>query len=104
MLSRSHPGKIRVAVCNRPTALEIQVSDDGRGLALAKLRERAAVRELSDELVAEQIFASGVTTAEAVNQVAGRGVGLASDCLQRYPRGLRRLEAQPLLRDARQAR
>jgi predicted ATPase/HPt (histidine-containing phosphotransfer) domain-containing protein/PAS domain-containing protein len=69
-------GTIRVSVRTRPSGCEIEISDDGRGLAIDKLRERAERRELSDEAVADQIFLSGVSTAETVGRVAGRGVGL----------------------------
>jgi HPt (histidine-containing phosphotransfer) domain-containing protein len=69
-------GTIQVSVRSCHDAFELHISDDGRGLALEKLRERAGQRALSDEAVAEQIFVSGVSTADTVDRVAGRGVGL----------------------------
>ncbi|CAK0753621.1 Hpt domain-containing protein [Gammaproteobacteria bacterium] len=63
--------------------MELHISDDGRGLALHKLYEKAlAAGEFqgadrpSPETVAELIFKSGCSTAEAVTQVSGRGVGM----------------------------
>ncbi|SDR22079.1 ATP-binding protein [Paraburkholderia tuberum] len=64
-------------------ALQITVSDDGRGLALAKIRGAAIERgwidadaALSDEAIAEMIFRSGFSTAQTVSEISGRGVGM----------------------------
>lgn len=63
--------------------LQITLSDDGRGLALARIRGIAMERgwidqdtELSDEAIAEFIFRPGFSTAERVTEVSGRGVGM----------------------------
>jgi two-component system, chemotaxis family, sensor kinase CheA len=64
-------------------ALQITLSDDGRGLALGRIRSIASARgwldadaQLSDELVADFIFHPGFSTAEKVTEVSGRGVGM----------------------------
>ncbi|MBC8748220.1 two-component system chemotaxis sensor kinase CheA [Paraburkholderia sp. WC7.3g] len=64
-------------------ALQITISDDGRGLALAKIRAAAIERgwidadaALSDEAIAELIFRSGFSTAQTVSEISGRGVGM----------------------------
>ncbi|OLL31403.1 chemotaxis protein CheA [Burkholderia sp. SRS-W-2-2016] len=64
-------------------ALQITISDDGRGLALAKLRAAALERGwieadavLEDEAIAELIFRSGFSTAQSVSEISGRGVGM----------------------------
>ncbi|MGF6609716.1 two-component system chemotaxis sensor kinase CheA [Paraburkholderia sp. WSM4175] len=64
-------------------ALQITISDDGRGLALAKIRAAAIERgwieadaALSDEAIAEMIFRSGFSTAQTVSEISGRGVGM----------------------------
>jgi HPt (histidine-containing phosphotransfer) domain-containing protein/HAMP domain-containing protein len=64
-------------------ALQITLSDDGRGLALGRIRSIASARgwldadaKLSDELVADFIFHPGFSTAEKVTEVSGRGVGM----------------------------
>lgn len=63
--------------------LRMLLRDDGRGLALAKIRERALERglieqgaALNDEQVAQLIFLPGFSTAEHVTEVSGRGVGM----------------------------
>ncbi|MCS6996085.1 MAG: type IV pili methyl-accepting chemotaxis transducer N-terminal domain-containing protein [Casimicrobiaceae bacterium] len=60
----------------------IEVSDDGGGLSLGKLRAVAEARgldvaALDERALAELIFAPGVSTAASVSEVAGRGDGLA---------------------------
>ncbi|HEY8943558.1 MAG TPA: GAF domain-containing protein, partial [Polyangiaceae bacterium] len=69
-------GRIDVRMRTGANSFELQISDDGRGLSLRKLRERSGDGSLSDEAAAEQIFASGTSTAETIGHVAGRGVGL----------------------------
>lgn len=65
--------------------LQITLADDGRGLALDRIRgiarERGWIdadieRTMSDEAVAELIFRPGFSTASAVTEVSGRGVGM----------------------------
>ncbi len=64
--------------------LQITVSDDGRGLALERIRAIAAERGWlddpavanDDEAVAALIFRPGFSTASAVTDVSGRGVGM----------------------------
>jgi two-component system chemotaxis sensor kinase CheA len=63
--------------------LHIELSDDGRGLALHKIRALAVKSNLqdsnaamSDEEVAMHIFRAGFSTAERITDVSGRGVGL----------------------------
>lgn len=57
--------------------------DDGRGLAIDKIKAKAIKdgrlnegEAIEDEAVAEMIFLSGVSTAEALSDVSGRGVGM----------------------------
>ncbi len=61
----------------------VDVSDDGRGLNTEKILKRAVERglvveglPLSDEQIHELIFAPGFSTAEAVTDLSGRGVGM----------------------------
>jgi len=63
--------------------LWMRLRDDGRGLAVAKIRARALAHGLltpeqakDPVLVAQTIFQSGVSTAEQVSEVSGRGVGM----------------------------
>lgn len=73
-------GRVAVVASLRGQEVEIVVEDDGRGLDLTKIRDQATARGLRvprepDEL-ARVIFQPGFTTAGAVSEVSGRGVGL----------------------------
>ncbi|MDE2600215.1 MAG: HAMP domain-containing protein [Rhodocyclaceae bacterium] len=59
------------------------LADDGRGLALNRIREAAVARGLlkadqpaDDEFVAQLIFHSGFSTASKLTDISGRGVGM----------------------------
>ncbi|MFM0035362.1 ATP-binding protein [Paraburkholderia strydomiana] len=76
-------GTVDIEVGVDSGALQITLSDDGRGLALERIRGIAQERgwignddTLSDEAVAEFIFRPGFSTAETVTEVSGRGVGM----------------------------
>lgn len=76
-------GRLRFACEKTPIGTELHISDDGRGLALHKLYEKGLSSGLfkpdsqpSPQDVAELIFQSGLSTAEQVSMVSGRGVGM----------------------------
>jgi two-component system chemotaxis sensor kinase CheA len=61
----------------------LSVGDDGRGLDLPKIRERAIINgliqeheQLSENELKQMIFAPGFSTADKVSDISGRGVGL----------------------------
>ncbi|MBI5256867.1 MAG: AAA family ATPase [Burkholderiales bacterium] len=63
--------------------LWLHLQDDGRGLAIGKIRQRALAQRLltrgargTDDEVAQLIFRSGFSTADTVTEVSGRGVGM----------------------------
>jgi two-component system chemotaxis sensor kinase CheA len=64
--------------------IEIVVGDDGRGINRPRVRAKAlelgligaGQDALSDERIQELIFAPGFSTAEKLNELSGRGVGL----------------------------
>jgi signal transduction histidine kinase len=79
-------GVVRVEL-NRtdPQSIELVVSDDGRGIDLARLRTRMIatgrrtaqeVAAMSDKEIIASIFEPGMTTETAAHAHAGRGVGL----------------------------
>jgi len=68
-------GVIRVHAVRTPSGTLVTVRDDGRGLAVETLRHCEGTTS-PDEVVAERVFASGVSTATAVTASSGRGVGL----------------------------
>jgi HPt (histidine-containing phosphotransfer) domain-containing protein len=72
-------------ICERKSDnhIELHISDDGRGLALHKLYEKGVAGGLFSGSqkptrgeVADVLFRSGLSTAEQVTQVSGRGVGM----------------------------
>ncbi|HEY4350520.1 MAG TPA: MCP four helix bundle domain-containing protein [Paraburkholderia sp.] len=76
-------GAIDIEVGVDKHALQVTLSDDGRGLALSRIRSIAVERgwieahaQVSDEEIAEFIFRPGFSTAEHVTEVSGRGVGM----------------------------
>ena len=76
-------GNIRVDVNKTQDALQFVFADDGRGLALDHIYTKAcaegkvdATQPMSDEAIAELIFMSGLSTAKALTDVSGRGVGM----------------------------
>ncbi|MGA0605154.1 chemotaxis protein CheA [Phenylobacterium sp. VNQ135] len=79
------PAVIRLAAMVSGDEVVIELADDGRGLDMARLRETAAARGLasseelgamSDAAAADLIFRPGFSTAAAVTDLSGRGVGL----------------------------
>jgi two-component system chemotaxis sensor kinase CheA len=74
-------GRISVHLDATDGGAVIRVADDGRGLPLGALRQRAQASDevtgaASDEEVASTIFISGVSTATRVSATSGRGVGM----------------------------
>jgi two-component system chemotaxis sensor kinase CheA len=83
--------------------IEIVVSDDGRGISRERVRAKAAQAGLvgpqeaiTDEQVHELIFSPGFSTAEKLNELSGRGVGL--DVVRKNVNalnGMIKVESQP---------
>ena len=76
-------GLITVTVAQSGNEVAVEVADDGAGLDLARIRQRGLERGLiahdavpTDQELQHLIFAPGFSTAEAVTELAGRGVGL----------------------------
>lgn len=78
-------GRITLQARHEGGAIVIEVSDDGRGLAADKLRAKALASGVITPAQAEQmtdvearqlIFLPGLSTAQAVTSVSGRGVGM----------------------------
>ena len=75
-------GLVTLTACHQGGSVVIEISDDGRGLnrdkLLAKARERGVFvpENPTDQDIWQLIFAPGFSTAEAVTDVSGRGVGM----------------------------
>jgi two-component system chemotaxis sensor kinase CheA len=76
-------GTLTLNAYHKGGSIVIEISDDGRGInkerVLAKAREKGLVgpdEVLPDERIYELIFAPGFSTAEAVTDLSGRGVGM----------------------------
>ncbi len=75
-------GVINLRASQRGGSIVIEVTDDGRGLDVARIRARAAERgmviapDAPDEDVWPVIFEAGFSTAQEVTDVSGRGVGM----------------------------
>jgi two-component system, chemotaxis family, sensor kinase CheA len=74
-------GTVRVNAKQLGSEVVVTVADDGRGIDLARVRQRA--REAGDRMdgvgddeAIYAIFRSGLSTAPVVSEVSGRGVGL----------------------------
>lgn len=80
---KDRSGLITVTVTQEGNEVGVEVRDDGAGLDLARIRQRAVERGLlapdaqpSDDELAQLIFAPGFSTADTVTELAGRGVGM----------------------------
>lgn len=75
-------GTVRMAAFHQGGRIVVEISDDGKGLArdkiLAKAREKGmtVTDEMPDSEVWQLIFMPGFSTAEAVTDLSGRGVGM----------------------------
>ncbi|MHA6197953.1 chemotaxis protein CheA [Pseudomonas wadenswilerensis] len=96
-------GSLRLNAFHDSGMIVLEVSDDGRGLNTERIREKAIARgmldadaQLSDQDIHLLIFEAGFSTAEAVSNLSGRGVGMdvvrsAIDEL----RGIIEIDSQP---------
>ncbi|WP_092168777.1 chemotaxis protein CheW [Bosea sp. OK403] len=78
-------GTIRLAAYHEGGSVTIAISDDGRGLDIARIRRKALqqglaqeaeLERMSDAQISRFIFHPGFSTAESVTAVSGRGVGM----------------------------
>ncbi len=76
-------GRIVLSLSREGGDVLIRLADDGRGINLQKVREKAVERglmsanaNLSDQDVMQFILHAGFSTADKVTQISGRGVGM----------------------------
>lgn len=82
---KNEKGTVRLIAFQDGNTVVIEVTDDGAGINVEKVKEKAIERgilskEQADEMdtnrAAELIFAAGFSTADHISNVSGRGVGL----------------------------
>jgi two-component system chemotaxis sensor kinase CheA len=93
-LDKPRAGRIQLKAYHHSGNIVIEISDDGRGLNKARILKKAIdngiVREgqeLSDQEIFKLVFAAGLSTAEKVTDISGRGVGM--DVVKRNVEALR---------------
>ncbi|KPC54275.1 HAMP domain-containing protein [Amantichitinum ursilacus] len=84
-------GTLKLHVAAHDAQVYLTLNDDGRGLALHRIRDIARARQLlpadahpTDEQIARLVFLPGFSTAAVVTEISGRGVGM--DAVQEFVR------------------
>ncbi|HBB32315.1 MAG TPA: hybrid sensor histidine kinase/response regulator [Cyanobacteria bacterium UBA8803] len=84
-LGKPEKGTVRLEATHRAGMLSITIADDGRGIDLEHLRQKVISKQLvtpemaaqlTEQELMEFIFLPGFSTANAVTEFSGRGVGL----------------------------
>ncbi len=84
-LGKPAQGQLRLRAELRGTAIELEVSEDGRGIDVEAVKRRAVeknlrrqeeVDALNHEQALDLIFLPGLSTRDSASQTAGRGVGM----------------------------
>jgi two-component system chemotaxis sensor kinase CheA len=84
-LGKPAQGRVRLNAYHQGNQVIVEISDDGRGMDVAKIRLRAIelgllqpeeAARLSEAEILDMIFRPGFSTAEQVTEVSGRGVGM----------------------------
>ncbi len=78
-------GTIRIEACHQGNQVVVEISDDGRGIDVQKVRAHAVelgmvsgsqAAGLLDSEILEFVFRPGFSTADEITEISGRGVGL----------------------------
>lgn len=82
---KSPTGSVSLRSYHESSQVVVEVVDDGKGLDIERIKEKAVARRLvtadkaaalTDREVAQLIFHPGLSTADAVSNISGRGVGM----------------------------
>lgn len=82
---KTRTGTIRLSACYEGGSVLIELSDDGAGISLQKIKEKALMKKLFNEEtlnkmtpaeLTDLIFYPGFSTSEIITDVSGRGVGM----------------------------
>lgn len=87
-------GTISIKASTIGSYVQIEIEDDGKGLNIEKIREKATANglisidaKMTNEEVGQLIFEPGFSTSELVTDVSGRGVGM--DVVKRSVQAMR---------------
>jgi chemosensory pili system protein ChpA (sensor histidine kinase/response regulator) len=76
-------GEVVIRLTQQSNDVVVTFSDDGAGLNLARIRQKAIEQGLisvhaqaSDDEVSRLIFVTGLSTADSISEMAGRGIGM----------------------------
>lgn len=80
---KSEHGTVHLTAAHSGADVLIQIKDDGKGLDLDKIREKAIEKkliskdtELSEKQIYSLVFTPGFSTSETLSNISGRGVGM----------------------------
>ena len=83
LMKKPAVGQIELNITRQGTDVIVSFSDDGRGIDVNKIREKAlnvglirGNQSLDEQEIMQLIFHPGFSTAKEVTQISGRGVGL----------------------------
>jgi two-component system chemotaxis sensor kinase CheA len=78
-------GSVKIDIYQKGNQVVIEVSDDGKGMDVEKLKKKAVEKglitpdeaaKMPDEAATDLIFMAGFSTKEAATELSGRGVGM----------------------------
>ncbi len=84
-LGKPQRGLVVCRISREGSSMLLQISDDGRGLDLDKIKQKARALfpaeqpdEMSEAQIADLIFRDSISTKDVASSLSGRGVGLAA--------------------------
>lgn len=76
-------GRVVLKACHQGGNVVVEITDDGRGLNKERIVQKAVAagivkegQELTEQQIFERIFHPGLSTAEKITDISGRGVGM----------------------------
>ena len=78
-------GSVKIDIYQKGNQVVIEISDDGKGMDVEKLKQKAVEKglitpdeavKMTDEAATDLIFMAGFSTKEAATELSGRGVGM----------------------------
>jgi chemosensory pili system protein ChpA (sensor histidine kinase/response regulator) len=83
LAGKSPTGEVVITLAQQSNDVVVTFRDDGAGLNLDRIRQKAVEQglisdeaQLSDAEVSHLIFATGLSTADSISELAGRGIGM----------------------------